>query len=361
MKCKVYVGNAAYNQPVKIVCSSFSSSITTSSTIKFGFWVVNPSTSVAMSIPVQVYAYDQPSATKFIWSMVEAGIRVLPITTTPITDLGNFASSSTYREQMSTSLSFTTRNTKAMVSGDFYILKFNFDLRNSANSNGAFNYNSGLGASGDVIFMRKCRTILLRVGTTALNILTPGSATISGRITSLFYNPSTQLTTSQASIIAYAVYYTADACEKIIYSDTFPSLVPNEPTGPSFSMTSIYSNTYKGQNDDYRFAFTMSSSAGNSTSLVKLISISFPSAAVSDITFQGKQCFEYSTSVIEVKSCIIDTENRVIWITPVIKTTYSNDHQLIIESAGLAFQNPVSISSLNMNQFVIRYYTWPDG
>jgi hypothetical protein len=124
-------------------------------------------------------------------------------------------------------------------------------------------------------------------------------------------------------------------------------------------MTSIYSNTYRGQNDDYRFAFTMSSSAGNSTSLVKLISISFPSA--SDITFQGKQCFEYSTSVIEVKSCIIDIDNRVIWITPVVKTTYSNDHQLIIESAGLAFLNPVSATTLNMNQFVVRYYTWPDG
>jgi len=105
----------------------------------------------------------------------------------------------------------------------------------------------------------------------------------------------------------------------------------------------------------------MSNTAGNSTSLVKLISISFPPFSTYDITIQGKQCFEYSTSTIEVDSCFIDPSNRVIWITPVIKSTYSNDHTLIIESAGLAFSNPITSSSINFNQFVIRYYTWPDG
>jgi hypothetical protein len=75
-------------------------------------------------------------------------------------------------------------------------MKFNFDLRNSANSNGAFVYNSGLGGSGDVIFMRNCRTVLLRVGTTTLNILASGVATINARITSLIYNPSVQLTSA---------------------------------------------------------------------------------------------------------------------------------------------------------------------
>lgn len=212
MTCKVYTGNPSNYQPVKIVCSSFSSTITTSTVVKFGFWVVNPSTTIGMAIPVQVYAYDQPTATKFCWSIVESGIRLLPITQTPITDIGNWASSSTYREIMGTSLSFTTRNTRALTNTDWYILKFNFDLRSTANSNGSLSYNSGLGASGDVIFMRNSMTILLRIGSTALNILTPGSSTINARINSLIYNPSTQLTTAQASILAYAIYNTLDAC-----------------------------------------------------------------------------------------------------------------------------------------------------
>ena len=96
MTCNVYPGDPAVSQPTKIVCSNFGA-LTSSSTIKFGFWVVNPPSNIGMAIPVQVYAYDQGSATKFIWSIVEAGIRILPITTTPINDWGNFASSNAIR------------------------------------------------------------------------------------------------------------------------------------------------------------------------------------------------------------------------------------------------------------------------
>jgi len=66
----VYPGTATYSQPTKIVCSSFSASITTAMTIKFGFWVVNPASSIAMAIPIQVYAYDQTTVTKYCWSIV---------------------------------------------------------------------------------------------------------------------------------------------------------------------------------------------------------------------------------------------------------------------------------------------------
>ncbi len=212
MNCNVYPGDSTNNQPTKIVCSSFSSTLTTLSTIKFGFWVVNPPSSIGMSIPVQVYAYDQPLTKKFIWSIVEAGIRVLPVTVTPINDIGNFLSSNAIREIMNTHLSFTTRNTRSMVKNDWYILKFGFDLRQSANSNGSFNYNSGLGSSGDVIFMRNCQTIMLRVGTNNLDITTPGSTTLNARITSLIYNPPHQLTSTQGTIYGYIVYNSLDYC-----------------------------------------------------------------------------------------------------------------------------------------------------
>lgn len=97
MTCKVYTADAFIGSPVKIICSNFNTIITTTKTVKFGFWVVNPSSSVSLGIPVQIYALDQPSQTKFVWSILEAGIRILPITATPITDKGNFASSSAFR------------------------------------------------------------------------------------------------------------------------------------------------------------------------------------------------------------------------------------------------------------------------
>jgi hypothetical protein len=362
MTCKVFTGDLTSSQPVKIVCSNFNIAITTAMSVKFGFWVVNPASSVSMAIPVQVYAFDQPSQTKFCWSIVEAGIRVLPITVTPINDLANWQSSSTYREIMSTSLSFTTRNTKAMVQYDWYILKFNFDLRNTADSNGSLTYNTNLAGTGDVIFLRNCQTILLRIGSTAVSILTSGLTTINAKINSLFYNPSYQLTTSQASVLGYIIYNSADACEKVIYSDLFlSSLVPNEPSSPTFTINPVYTNKQMGQFDDYRFTFTMSSSAGNSTSLVKLISIQFPPSSTYDIGIMGTECYEYSSSSIEVSSCLLDAVNRVIWITPVIKSIYTNNNPVIVETANLAIQNPVNNVTINFNQFTIRYYTWPDG
>lgn len=357
MTCKVYPGDSNYNQPTKIVCSSFSATLTSAMTIKFGFWVVNPSSSVSMGIPIQVYAYDQPSATKFIWSIVEGGIRVLPITLTPISDLGNFISSNPVREVRSTDFSFTTRNTKAMVRGDWYILKFGFDLRQSANSNNNFRYNSGLGSQGDVIFMRNCRTVLLRIGTSNLNILTPGSTTINGRISGLFYNPPYQLTTQQSAILGYAIYNSDDDCERVYYSDPFPSHPPNEPTSPTFTITPIYATNQMGMRDDWTITFAMSSSATNSTSLVKLISIEFPPATTSDLGLQSRECLEYITSTIEVDNCVIDIENRVIWITPVPKASYTDASSLIIQTAGLAIRTAVTLTT-NHNQFTIRYFTW---
>lgn len=83
-----------------------------------------------------------------------------------------------------------------MSQNDLYILKFNFDLRMTQKSAGSFLYNSGLGSSGDVIFMRNCQTIILRVGTSSLNLATTGSTSINARINSVFYNPMIQLTSA---------------------------------------------------------------------------------------------------------------------------------------------------------------------
>ena len=51
MDCKVYPGNVADQQPTKIVCSGFSSTISTSTTIKFGFWIINPTVTKVWPFP----------------------------------------------------------------------------------------------------------------------------------------------------------------------------------------------------------------------------------------------------------------------------------------------------------------------
>lgn len=220
-------------------------------------------------------------------------------------------------------------------------MKFNFDLRKNGVTTSAFSYNTNMAGSGDVIFMRKCQTILLRIGATALNIVSSGSTPKNARINSLIYNPSYQLSTLQATIIAYAVYNSADASERIFYSDLYPTTYPMEPLSPTLIIDSIWGTLQMGQPDDWRFTFMMSSVGGNSTNLVKLISIQFPPATVYDITMQGKQCVEYASSQIDISSCVIDVDSRVIWITPVINSAYTNDYALKIDSVGYAFISPV--------------------
>ena len=97
-----------------------------------------------------------------------------------------------------------------MQAGDYYILKFNFDLRNSDKKTSAFKYPYAAYAnSGNAIFLRNCRTILLQVGATPLaNYI--ADATQSNKLNVLLdnvmYNPSVRLTSSEAEINAYAVY-----------------------------------------------------------------------------------------------------------------------------------------------------------
>lgn len=206
MTCKVYTGDANNNQPAKIVCSSFGVILGTSHTVKMGFWVKNPQTSVGLAIPVQIYSYDPLNIRKNVWTMIESAIEVIPTSATPIADLGNFVTSSTARQISGVNFEFTTRNTKIMAQNDLYILKFNFDLRMSSKYAGSFVYNSGFSSSGDVIFMQNCQTVILRVGTSSLALTSTGSTTVNARLQGVFYNPAIQLTTAQSKIVGYACY-----------------------------------------------------------------------------------------------------------------------------------------------------------
>lgn len=94
MTCKVYTGDNQNNQPAKIVCSSFSAALSTTTTIKMGFWVKNPQTSIGLAIPIQIYSFDPYLGRKNVWSIIESAIKVIPTSVTPISDLGNFATSS---------------------------------------------------------------------------------------------------------------------------------------------------------------------------------------------------------------------------------------------------------------------------
>ena len=78
-----------------------------------------------------------------------------------------------------------------------YILKFNFDLRNSDKIAGSFKYPySAYSNSGDTIFLPNSRTIILRIGSSSLANVASGSTNTNVLLNSVFYNPSIQLSAS---------------------------------------------------------------------------------------------------------------------------------------------------------------------
>ena len=82
--------------------------------------------------------------------------------------------------------------------------------------------------------------------------------------------------------------------------------------------------------DDWYITFRMASSAGNSSSMVKLISIEMPDASVSDVGLVNRQCIERTDSDIELQECVIDISNRMVWAVPVVKSSYTDASYLKI-------------------------------
>lgn len=89
MTCKVYPGQGSQSIPVKIVCSNFNILLTSSTVLKFGFWVTNPTVVRSLAIPVTIYSYNQYTATKANWNFLESAFPIVT-TNTPILDNGNF-------------------------------------------------------------------------------------------------------------------------------------------------------------------------------------------------------------------------------------------------------------------------------
>jgi hypothetical protein len=123
-------------------------------------------------------------------------------------------------------------------------------------------------------------------------------------------------------------------------------------------MTPVQSTTkYGGMRDDYTIDITFGSTSDPDVSYAQLIAFIFPTNI--DYTLYNTDCVEGAGSIIKVSNCYIDTTNRIIYITPVVSSSYINSNKLQIVTRGLAVGNPVNnISHTNYNQFTVKYYSW---
>jgi hypothetical protein len=88
-----------------------------------------------------------------------------------------------------------------LLAGDYYVMRFGFDLRNSDKKPNAFKYPySSYTNAGSAIFLRNCRTLLLQVGSVALGNFVAADAAQSNKLNvlldNIMFNPATKLTAS---------------------------------------------------------------------------------------------------------------------------------------------------------------------
>lgn len=115
---------------------------------------------------------------------------------------------------------------------------------------------------------------------------------------------------------------------------------------------------YNGARDDYTIEFSYSSTASVDISYMKLIAIIFPASSTANFVLMGQDCVEAPTSSVEIAECWIVPGSRIIWIRPVVKSSYTSNMNIAITTRDLAIRNPTNVANVYKSWFAIKFYTY---
>ena len=248
-----------------------------------------------------------------------------------------------------------TRNYYTTDSSSFYIIFFGFPLRNNGViTNGCTS--TGGTVYGDAIYHANHWAIVCK--TNVNNIGVPGNGYVSRNLRiNGFFTPFYYLSSSEQWMLTYTYHFSTRNTTVGTIPDGYPNESPKLSSNPSITITSLHQTTrYMGARDDYTFTFAFTTSATNDLSFVKKIALIFPTNI--NYIFVETDCMEAPGSQVEIASCVMDPATKVIWITPVEKTSYTSDLSVSIITRNLAIRNPVVNTTTNNNQFGVKYYTW---
>ena len=253
-----------------------------------------------------------------------------------------------------------SRNVYNIYAGEYYLLFFNFPLRNNGVVSNGCTSNSG-SVYGDAYYHESIWAIVCTVTSTTIGV--PGSGSVTRNLyISGFYTPWYYLSSSERTVVTYAYHYNTQLTTKGTLSDGYPNEAPKTSSNPTISITPIHQTgtKYRGARDDYKFEFVFSTTGGSSVDItyMKLIALIFPASSSSDFSLIGEDCVEAPTSDVEIEECWIEPGGRLIWIRPVIKQVYTSNMKIGIITRDLAIRNPLSNSSTNNNWFDVKFYSW---
>lgn len=211
-------------------------------------------------------------------------------------DVANPASQNGQLQTSGMYLDMITRNYWTLSSGDYYLLYFNFPLRNNGLVSGGCTY-PGSSTYGDAYYHQNLWIIVCAVNSASIGVPSGGYTTRNLRISG-FYTPFYYLKSSEQVITAYAYLYSSKITSVAYITDGYPNEAPKQISGPSFSLTPIHQTTtqYAGSRDDYTITFTYTSSASVDLSFTQLVAVVFPSGI--DYVFSESDCVESPSSTV---------------------------------------------------------------
>ena len=195
MKCRLFHGDQTNSKAARIICGDFSQSIENNELLWFAFKVTNPSASPQVSIPFFIYSMDLDTMFKSNFNTVENAVYLrtanLPSTKT---DEGDIYSASEYLQTSGTYINMITRNTYTINVGEYYLLFFNFPLRNNGKVSSGCTYPASQ-TYGDAYYHENIWAIVCAVTSNTIGVPGGGSVTRNLRISG-FYTPWFYLSSS---------------------------------------------------------------------------------------------------------------------------------------------------------------------
>ena len=188
MKCRLFHGDQGNSKAARIVCGDFSQSIENNELLWFAFKVTNPSVSPQISIPFFIYSMDLDTMFKSNFNTVENAVYLrtanLPSTKT---DEGDIYSGNQQLQTAGTHINMISRNTYTINVGEYYLLFFNFPLRNNGKVTSGCTY-PGSTTYGDAYYHENIWAIVCAVTSNSIGVPGGGSTTRNLRISG-FYTP----------------------------------------------------------------------------------------------------------------------------------------------------------------------------
>lgn len=133
MNCRLFHGDRAYYKPARIVCGGLTGIVTSSQVLWFSIVVINPpvpSGETKLSIPFFIYTYEQGTTYKTNFDVVENAV-YLRTDYASVNDVANPGSQTGRMQTSGSYVDMITRNYYTTDSTSFYIIFFNFPIRNN--------------------------------------------------------------------------------------------------------------------------------------------------------------------------------------------------------------------------------------